>query len=77
MTIGFKKLTIVFASHTFMGGTFVVGSHHLARCLANQGHRVLHLSTPVTPFHLVGWSNAETKGRFETWWHGGRAYHVG
>lgn len=77
MTTGFKKLTIVFASHTFMGGTFVVGSHHLARCLANQGHRVLHLSTPVTPFHLVRWSDAETKGRFETWCHGGRVYHDG
>ncbi len=60
-----------------MGGTFVVGSNHLARCLANQGHRVLHLSTPITPFHLARWSNPEIKGRFKTWCHGGRAYHDG
>ena len=47
-----KKLNIVFASHTFMGGPFVVGSHHLARELSLKGHNVFHISTPLTPFHL-------------------------
>lgn len=60
-----------------MGGTFVVGSNHLARCLGKAGHRVLHLSTTVTPFHLALWSNPEIKGRFKTWWRGGIGYHEG
>lgn len=46
-----KKLKIVFASHTFIGGPFVVGSHHLAREMTRLGHEVLHISTPITPFH--------------------------
>jgi glycosyltransferase involved in cell wall biosynthesis len=29
----------------------VVGSHHLAREFARRGHRVLHLSSPVTAWH--------------------------
>jgi len=39
-----------------MGGALVVGSHHLARTFADAGHDVLHLVTPVTPFHafLIG-----------------------
>ncbi len=42
---------ILFVSHTFMGGPFVVGSHHLARTFSELGHKVIHLSTPVTPIH--------------------------
>jgi glycosyltransferase involved in cell wall biosynthesis len=48
-----RSLRIVFASHTFIGGPFVVGSHHLAREMARLGHTVVHLSTPVTPLHLL------------------------
>lgn len=47
-------MDIVFASHTVMGPHFVVGSHHLARNFAAAGHRVIHLSTPITPSHLLG-----------------------
>jgi glycosyltransferase involved in cell wall biosynthesis len=47
------KKNIVFLSHTFMGGPFVVGSHHLAKELAKQGHKVLHISTPLTLMHLL------------------------
>jgi glycosyltransferase involved in cell wall biosynthesis len=47
-------MDIVFASHTVMGSHFVVGSHHLARNFAAAGHRVVHLSTPITPTHLLG-----------------------
>ncbi|GIN12687.1 glycosyl transferase [Shouchella clausii] len=46
------KKNIVFLSHTFIGGPFVVGSHHLAKELARQGHKVLHISTPLTLLHL-------------------------
>ena len=48
-----REYRIVFASHTVMGATFVVGSHHLARQCALRGHHVLHLSTPLTPAHLA------------------------
>ncbi|OXL82134.1 hypothetical protein BCV73_02850 [Paenibacillus sp. SSG-1] len=52
-----KKLKVVFASHTFIGGPFVVGSHHLAREMTNLGHEVLHISTPITPFHYLSSNN--------------------
>jgi glycosyltransferase involved in cell wall biosynthesis len=63
-----KPLNIVFLSHTFLGGSFVVGSHHLARNLARLGHSVAHISTPITPFHLFRRSNnKESLARFELW----------
>lgn len=46
------KKNIVFLSHTFIGGPFVVGSHHLAKELAKQGHKILHISTPLTLMHF-------------------------
>ncbi|KQM17635.1 hypothetical protein ASF83_00430 [Plantibacter sp. Leaf171] len=48
-----KPLTIAFVSHTDASGSFRVGSHHLARELSRLGHRVLHLSTPVSLVHRV------------------------
>ena len=52
-------MNILFASHTHLQSPFVVGSHHLARQLARQGHNVLHMATPVTPWHLLGHNRAE------------------
>jgi glycosyltransferase involved in cell wall biosynthesis len=46
-------MKILFISHTPIGGTFVVGSHHLARTMAGMGHAVLHLSPPLTPASLL------------------------
>jgi glycosyltransferase involved in cell wall biosynthesis len=60
-------VNIVFASHTAMGGPFVVGSHHLARQFAAMGHSVLHLSTPITPFHLMSRHEAAIQTRFANW----------
>lgn len=48
-----QPLTIMFVSHTDAFGTFRVGSHHLSRELARLGHRVLHVSTPVSLAHRV------------------------
>lgn len=45
--------SILFLSHTRRGGTFVVGSHHLARELSLRGHRVGHVSTPLSSVHRV------------------------
>ena len=70
MTVVTKKphpLNIVFGSHTPMGGVFVVGSHHLAREFTKYGHRVLHLSTPVTIAHLLRWANPRVQFRFRNW----------
>lgn len=64
-------MRLVFASHTWMGGPFVVGSHHLSVQLAAMGHQVLHLSTPVTPAHLLKAGNADASGRMRAWLHGG------
>jgi len=57
-------MNIVIASHTPRYGTFVVGSHHLAREFSKMGHRVLHLSPPITPFHLTKWRDATVRLRF-------------
>lgn len=62
-----KKMNILFASHTYIGGPFVVGSHHLARELSEMGHRVLHLSTPVTPAHLLKARKRPIRERFKQW----------
>lgn len=50
---GSRRLKIVFLSHTYMGGDFVVGSHHLARSLAARGHAVAHVSTPLSWMHIA------------------------
>lgn len=46
-------MKVVLLSHTARTDVFRVGSHHLARELARAGHDVTHVSTPVTPGHLV------------------------
>jgi hypothetical protein len=67
-----RTLRIVLASHTFCGGPFVVGSHQLAKEISRIGHRIVHLSTPVTPLHFVQisqWHIASARSR--VWWSGG------
>lgn len=65
-------LRIVFASHTPMTSTFVVGSHHLAREFARMGHRVAHISTPVSILHACLTGRADVRARFGLWSSGGR-----
>ncbi|WP_058308625.1 glycosyltransferase [Gracilibacillus massiliensis] len=60
-----KKLNIVFASHTFIGGTFVVGSHHLAREFSELGNNVLHISTPLSPLHFIKLNNKIVRTKFK------------
>lgn len=43
---------------------FQVGSHHLTRELALQGHEVLHLSTPISLVHLSRLREPEVRRRF-------------
>jgi glycosyltransferase involved in cell wall biosynthesis len=56
-----------------MGGTFVVGSHHLAREFALAGHRVAHLGPPVSPAHLIRFNRPDVRRRFALWARGGDA----
>lgn len=44
---------ILFLSHTYRGGTFRVGSHHLSREMAAMGHNVAHVSTPFSAVHAM------------------------
>jgi glycosyltransferase involved in cell wall biosynthesis len=45
-------MNIVFAAHSYFSDVFSVGSHRLATALADAGHDVLHISTPVGCGHL-------------------------
>lgn len=47
------RLKILLLSHTAEGGSFKVGSHHLAREFSLMGFDVAHVSTPVSVFHLL------------------------
>jgi glycosyltransferase involved in cell wall biosynthesis len=54
-----------------MRGTYVVGSHHLASTLAEKGHEVVHLSSPISPFHVVRWwSDTRVRERLKSWYKG-------
>jgi teichuronic acid biosynthesis glycosyltransferase TuaH len=55
-----------------MGGTFVVGSHHLAKGYASQGHAVTHLTPAVTPAHASLVKRPFERERLRRWWRGGR-----
>ncbi|WP_172256919.1 glycosyltransferase [Saccharibacillus deserti] len=57
-------MNIMFASHTYMGSPFVVGSHHLSREMEKLGHTVIHVSTPLSPFHLLKWKDRDIQARF-------------
>ncbi|MDO3411677.1 glycosyltransferase [Saccharibacillus sp. CPCC 101409] len=57
-------MNIMFASHTYMGSPFVVGSHHLSREMEKLGHSVIHVSTPLSPFHLLKWKDRDIQARF-------------
>lgn len=46
-------MKVLFLSHSVDGGSFKVGSHHLARELARAGHTVAHVSTPLSILHLL------------------------
>ena len=60
-----ERLKILFLSHTYIGGSFVVGSHHLSEQLAARGHKVVHIATPITLYHLIGKYNINQKKRIE------------
>lgn len=70
-------MNIVFASHTYMGGPFVVGSHHLAREMKRLGHQVLHMSTPLSPLHLLKYKDRDIRERIRIYRGAGRGAGAG
>lgn len=64
-------MKIVFASHTPIGGPFVVGSHHLAREFAAMGHAVAHIAMPLSPAHILRHADPLVQMRFRSWRDGG------
>jgi teichuronic acid biosynthesis glycosyltransferase TuaH len=56
-------MRIVLLSHTGPTGPFRVGSHHLARHLAQRGHHVAHISNPISVAHLARLGDAEVRQR--------------
>lgn len=54
---------IVFLSHTPPNPHLVVGSHHLSRELARQGHAVAHAAGPVSLLHVTKLRDAVVRGR--------------
>ncbi|WP_111768603.1 glycosyltransferase [Nakamurella deserti] len=56
-------MRILFLSHTSRRSVFRVGSHHLAREFAGRGHRVVHLSNPLSVAHLARLSDDEVRRR--------------
>jgi glycosyltransferase involved in cell wall biosynthesis len=61
-------MRVLFLSHTALGGTFVVGSHHLSKAMARMGHQVVHLSPPITPAHLLLSRESFQRARIRRWW---------
>ena len=56
-------MKIVFLSHTGRTSPFRVGSHHLARELSRLGHRVIHVSNPISLAHLAMLRDPEVRSR--------------
>lgn len=56
-------MRIVLLSHTGRTGPFRVGSHHLAREFVRLGHRVAHVSNPISVAHLRSWRDPEVRSR--------------
>ena len=45
-------MKVLFLSHTFIGGNYFVGSHSLHNEALLTGHDSLHVSTPISFFHI-------------------------
>ena len=73
-------MRILMGEHTHFDSLFQVGCHHLARGLAQKGHQVTYLSTPLTPLHLANLftsKRGETLKRLRNWMVGGQAQMPG
>lgn len=46
-------MKFVFLSHTPRNYLFKVGSYHLSNHLADMGHQVLYIPSPLSPFHFL------------------------
>lgn len=58
-------MNIIILAHTRIGSDFVVGSHHLYKCYRKSGHNVIHLSSPISLFHILHLNKAEVRKRLK------------
>ena len=65
-----KKKVLMACIHNW-NSPFHVGSHHLARCFVRAGYEVAYISSPVTPIHVLTFSDPGTRDRFRTYKKGG------
>lgn len=54
-----------------------IGDHQLARQFAQDGWEIAFLSTPITPFHLLGRHREIIRRRFQTYRQGGVRHKLG
>jgi glycosyltransferase involved in cell wall biosynthesis len=64
--------TAIVAAPNHWTSVLQVGTHHIARALAQSGWDVAYLSDPVSPFHLVSIRRVETRQRIRLYLQGGR-----
>ena len=59
------KKKIVMACTHHLGSPFQVGSQNIRKELLREGHEVLYISAPITPFHFLGRKNKDLHLRWK------------
>ncbi len=59
------ELNILMLSHTYYGGVYKVGSHHLYDNFLHKGHKVVYISTPLSLFHIIKIFDGSVRERFK------------
>jgi glycosyltransferase involved in cell wall biosynthesis len=65
------------AGHHYYNSPIQVGTHHIARALAQKGWKVAFLSEPITPMHWVFGDRSHLARRWETYRMGGQWFKEG
>lgn len=68
---------ILMACGNYWTSPFRVGSHHIAKGLADRGWKVGFLSDPISPFHILNGVNQGLRDRWGLYQGGGRAEYAG
>lgn len=58
-------MKILMLSHTYCGGVYRVGSHHLVDNFRQEGFEVTYLSTPVSILHIAKLYDESVRARFK------------
>lgn len=66
-----RRRKILMVSSVYWNSPFQVGDHHLARNFVQSGWDVAHISTPISPLHLLTGNIPDLKDRFAIYKSGG------